>query len=76
MLGKRTVGGGSSVALRCGGGGRHGLDPALLWLWCRPGTVALIPPLAWELPCATGAALKKKTKKNQRIYESFLYKVY
>ena len=21
---------------------------ALLWLWCRPAAVALIPPLAWE----------------------------
>ena len=35
-------------------------DPALLWLWCRLATAALIPPLAWELPYATGAALKNK----------------
>ena len=27
----------------------------LLWLWCRP--VAAIQPLAWEIPCATGATL-------------------
>ena len=27
---------------------------------CRPASMALVPPLAWELPCATGAALKKK----------------
>ena len=27
---------------------------------CRPASMALVPPLAWELPWATGAALKKK----------------
>ena len=26
------------------------LDLALLWLWCRPATAALIQPLAWESP--------------------------
>ena len=41
-----------SVGLRCG------LDPALLWLWCRPAAAALIRPLAWELPYAADAALK------------------
>ena len=30
----------------------------VLWLWCRPAAVAPIRPLAWELPYATGAALK------------------
>ena len=41
-------------------------DPALLWLWYRLAAVALIQPLAWELPYATGAALKsKKIKKNK-----------
>ena len=39
---------------------RHGWDPALLWLWCRPAAAALIRPLAWELLYATGAALKRK----------------
>ena len=44
---------------------RHGLDPALLWLWCRLVAEALIQPLAQELPCATSVALKsKKEKKN------------
>ena len=33
-----------------------------LWLWCRPAAAALIWPLAWELPYATGAALKNKIK--------------
>ena len=36
----------------------------LLWLWCRPAVTALIRTLAWELPYAVGAALKKKEKKN------------
>ena len=31
----------------------------MLWLWHRPAAVALIRPLAQELPYATGAALKK-----------------
>ena len=34
------------------------LDPELLWLCCRPAAVALIRPLALELPHAVGAALK------------------
>ena len=34
-------------------------DPALPWLWHRP-AAALIRFLAWELPCAAGAALKRK----------------
>ena len=32
----------------------------LLWLWCRPAAAALFLSLAWELPYARGAALKKK----------------
>ena len=36
------------------------LDPVLLWLWGRPGAAALIRPLAWELPYATGAAPKRQ----------------
>ena len=50
-----SVGLGSIVAMSCGVGHRRGLDLALLWLWCRPAAAALIQPLAWELPCATGA---------------------
>ena len=34
----------------------------LLWLWCRPASIALILPLASEIPYATGAALKKAKK--------------
>ena len=36
----------------------------LLWLWCRPRAAALIRPLAWELPYATGMALKNFFKKS------------
>ena len=43
-----------------GVGQRCGLDPVLLWLW--PAAVALIRPLAWELPYAMGTALKSKEK--------------
>ena len=53
--------------MSCGVGGRCGLDPVLLWLWCRPAAAALIRPLAWEPPCAAGEALKskKQTKQNK-----------
>ena len=40
---------------------------ALTWLRCRLAAVALIQPLAWELPDTEGAALLKQTKeKNKR----------
>ena len=45
-----------------GKGRRCSSDPVLLWLWCRPAAVAPIRPLAWELPYATGVALKSKNK--------------
>ena len=32
-------------------------------LWCRPAAAAPIRPLAWELPYATGTALKSRGKK-------------
>ena len=35
-------------------------DPVLLWLWWRLAAAAPVAPLAWELPYAAGAALKKK----------------
>ena len=38
-------------------------DPTFLWLWCRPAATAPIQPLAWEPPCAAGAALQKRQKK-------------
>ena len=59
--------------MSCGVGHRHGLDPALLWLWYRPAAVAVIRPLAWEPPCAVGAALKTQNKikyKNKKCTRS------
>ena len=53
---------GSTVALSCGVGHICGFDPTLLCLWYRLVAVALIRLLAWELPYATGEALKKKQK--------------
>ena len=44
-----------------------GLDPELLWLWCRLPATAPTGPLAWEPPYAAGAALemtKRQKKKN------------
>ena len=54
------------IAMSYGVGHRHGLDLALLWLWHRLATVALIGPIAWEPPCAMNAALKIQKKKNQK----------
>ena len=48
----------------CGVGLRHSLDPALLWLWCRPAAAAPIRVLAWEPPYATGVALGEKNKQH------------
>ena len=41
--------------------------PALLWLWRRLEAVTLTRPLARELPCAMGAALKRKKKKKKDL---------
>ena len=73
----RSVGKGSSVAMSCDVSHRCGLDPVWLCLWCRPAAVALIGPLTWEHPYATGMALKerKKGKKKYIVYKySFRYK--
>ena len=42
-------------------------DPAFLWLWRRPAAIAPIRPLAWKLPYAIDAALKK-IKMSESIY--------
>ena len=50
--------------MSCGVGHRSGLDPELLYLWCRLEAIAPIPPLAWELPYATPEAIiREKTLK-------------
>ena len=45
----------------------------LLWLRCGLAAAALTPPLVWELPCATGGAVKrkKKKKKKEKIKKKF-----
>ena len=40
-------------------------DPALPWALYRPAALAPICPLAWELPYAMGAALKKKRERKK-----------
>ena len=60
--------------MSCGVGGRLSLDPALLWLWRRSAATALIRPLAWKSPCATGAALEKDQKeKKKKLWPSILF---
>ena len=41
----------------------HGLDSTLLWLWHGPAASAQVQLLAWELPCAAGAAIKRKKER-------------
>ena len=57
----------TDVAVSCGVGCRHGLDLALLWLWCRLSDAALTQrPLAWDLLYVAGAAVLKKKKKKTK----------
>ena len=53
--------------MSCGVDCRCSSDLVLLWLWYRVAAVAPIGPLAWELPYAAGAALKRP--KNKKIKE-------
>ena len=55
------------MAVSCGVGCRHGLDPELLWLWRRLVATVPIGPLAWEPPHATGVAqeIAKRQKKKK-----------
>ena len=54
--------------MSCGIGRRRGLDPALLWLWCRPVATAPIRRLAWDSPYAAGAALEQAKKKKEKKF--------
>ena len=61
------------IAVSCGVGCRHGLDPALLWLWHKPVSTAPIRPLAWEPPYAAGEdqeMAKRQKKKKKRMWKS------
>ena len=49
--------------MNCGVGHRHSSDLVLLWLWHRLAAVALIRPVAWEIPYAVGVALKRQKSK-------------
>ena len=60
-------------ALSCDVGCSHGLDLALLWLWCMLQATAPIRPLAWEPPHAAGASLKKEKRGRVYIYVRCLY---
>ena len=42
------------------------LDLVWLWLWRWLAAAALLQTLAWELPYATGTALRRKKKKKKR----------
>ena len=52
--------------MSCGVGRRRGWNLALLWPWRRLAATAVIEPLAWEAPYATGVVLKRQKKKRER----------
>ena len=56
-----------------GVGYRHGSGLMLLWLWLWLAAVALIQPLAWDPPCAVGAALKRNEKKEKEKKKKILH---
>ena len=61
---------GSRVAVSSYVSCRYSPDPTLQWLWHRLAATTPIGPLAQELPCATGAALKgKKTKQIKTVWD-------
>ena len=53
--------------MSCGIGHRRSSDPTLLCLRCRPAATAPVRPLAWELPYATGRALKSGKKRIKSV---------
>ena len=59
--------------MSCGVGHRWGSDLVLLWLWCRQAATVPVPPIAWELPYAVGAALKKTKKKKREREREILW---
>ena len=61
------------IAVSCGVVYRCGLDPALLWLWCRLAAVVPIGPLPSELPYASGTTLKSKTNKQTNKKYIYIY---
>ena len=45
------------------------MGPALLWLWSKNTATVPSQPLAWELPYATGVALKRQKKNRHGVGE-------
>ena len=58
--------------MSCGLSDRCGLDLVLPWLWRRPAAAAPIPPLAWDPPYASAAALKRQNKQTSKNKEGGL----
>ena len=57
--------------MSCGVGGRCSSVLVLLWLCYRLAAATLVPPLAWELPYATGVAPKRKKERKKNIKKEF-----
>ena len=55
---------GSGIAMSYDVGRRCSSDTLRLWLWLQLAATVSIQHLAWELPYATGAALKRQKTKN------------
>jgi len=53
--------------MSCGVGCGRGLDPTLLWLWCRLVATAPICPLAWEPPYSIGVAQKMAKRQKKKM---------
>ena len=47
----------------------------LLRLWCRLAAAAPIRPLAWDLPYAIGAALKRRKNKNKKDAREYTFSI-
>ena len=52
---------------------QHGSNLVLLWLWLRPQLQLQLDPLVWAPPCAAGAALEKRKKKEIFLFFSFSF---
>ena len=61
--------------MSCGVGYRHSSDPSLLWPWHRPVALALIGPLAWEFPYATGSGPRKGRGKKKKDKKKLVWEV-
>ena len=44
----------------------------LVLLWAQASAASLMLPLAWELPHATGVAVKRKKKKRKKVKSCFV----